>query len=191
MKRLITAVLAACALSACATQTPYEPATRHNWGQGYSDTRIETDRYRVTFSGNWVTSRQIVENYMLYRAAELTIQNGFDWFETVDRSTEIQTGYDGYGYGYGYGADIAGPGYGGWAPFWNGYGDVGSWDEGNAYQVQANIIMHHGPKPRGEAHAFDAREVMSNLSHHIIWPKNSHSDEARGPAPALSATAQK
>ena len=88
---LMLAVAAALTLSACSTATPYQPATKTTSGYGYSDQRIETDRWTVNFSGNSVTSRQTVESYMLYRAAQLTLDNGFDWFETVDRHTQDKT----------------------------------------------------------------------------------------------------
>ena len=72
-------------LSACSTATPFQPATKASSGYGYSEQRIETDRWRVNFSGNADTSRQTVETYMLYRAAQLTLNSGYDWFETNDR----------------------------------------------------------------------------------------------------------
>ena len=45
-------------------------------GYGFSEQRIEDDRYRITFRGNSSTSRETVENSLLYRAAELTVQTG-------------------------------------------------------------------------------------------------------------------
>ena len=35
-----------------------------------------------------MTSRETVETYLLYRAAQLTVERGFDWFEMADRNTE-------------------------------------------------------------------------------------------------------
>jgi hypothetical protein len=51
-------------------------------------TRIETNRFRVSFAGNSMTSRETVERYLLFRAAEITLQQGYDGFEMADRSTE-------------------------------------------------------------------------------------------------------
>ena len=84
------AVLAlAAGLSACVSPTPYQPAPHGQSGRGgYSETRIEPNRWRVTFSGNAVTKRETVEGYLLFRAAELTLQNGDDWFSMVDRQTD-------------------------------------------------------------------------------------------------------
>ena len=55
---------------------------------GFSDVRLETDRFRVTFAGNSLTSRETVERYLLYRAAELTVAQGADWFSVVERQTD-------------------------------------------------------------------------------------------------------
>lgn len=89
MKFLIP-VLAACAvLSACATATPYQPAVNSNGG--YQNQKIESNRWAISFSGNTVTDRQTVETYMLYHAAELTTQNGFDNFQIVSRETDTQS----------------------------------------------------------------------------------------------------
>ena len=91
-------------LSACATETPYQAG---NGGYGYNDQQIEENRYRVTFAGNPSTPRETVQNYLLYRAAELTVQQGYDYFimtnQDVERSTRYySSGYfDDFGY-YGY-----------------------------------------------------------------------------------------
>ena len=53
--------------------------------------RSKRDRFRVSFAGNSFTSRETVERYLLFRAAELTVQNGFDHFILVDRDTDKQT----------------------------------------------------------------------------------------------------
>jgi hypothetical protein len=65
-KPLAVAATAALALAACATATPYQPAGQGS-RYGYSDMRLQEDRYRVTFAGNSVTSREQVE--MAIRAA--------------------------------------------------------------------------------------------------------------------------
>jgi hypothetical protein len=76
-------------LSGCETATPYQPLSRHGSSAGgYSDQQIEANRFRVTFAGNSMTSRETVETYLLYRAAQLTVEHGFDWFEMADRNTE-------------------------------------------------------------------------------------------------------
>src|SRR3546814_3976294 len=77
-------------LAGCASPTPYQPATGHGFNRtGFSEQRIESNRYMVSFSGNSLTSRETVERYLLFRAAELTVQQGFDHFILVYRNTEI------------------------------------------------------------------------------------------------------
>ncbi len=65
-------------------QRPTNPssAVRPSPG-GYSEQQLEPNRWRVTFSGNSLTDRRTVENYLLYRSAELTLSQGFDWFSTI------------------------------------------------------------------------------------------------------------
>src|SRR5690606_20927523 len=55
MKRLIISAVAALALAACATATPYQPLGPGSSGGGYSEQRLESDRYMVSFAGNSVT----------------------------------------------------------------------------------------------------------------------------------------
>src|ERR1700722_4754796 len=109
MKRLLIAAAAGAApggLAARETRTPHPPLTPAAASSGgYSDTKLEQDRWRVTFAGNSMTSRETVETYLLYRAAELTVSQGYDWFETVERQTDkhSETQVDPIGGPYGYG----------------------------------------------------------------------------------------
>lgn len=78
-------------LSACATSTPYQAASKPGGFDGFSQTMIENDRARVTFGGNSLTDRETVENYLLYRAAELAVERGFETFTLNERETEEKT----------------------------------------------------------------------------------------------------
>ncbi|PHY13218.1 hypothetical protein CSW58_07255 [Caulobacter sp. B11] len=190
-KAALAAALAfAVGLTACATATPYQPNIRgQQVSGGFSETRLEADRYRVTFAGNSLTSRETVERYLLYRAAEVTVQQGYDWFETADRRTErtARTVIDpdpfarpGFGYGYPYGAwrpawRYYGPRYGGWRawdPFWGDpfFADRGQVRTIEKFEASAEIVLHKGRKPEGDVRAFDAREIMINLGPTIQRP---------------------
>ncbi|MGI9434895.1 MAG: CC0125/CC1285 family lipoprotein [Geminicoccaceae bacterium] len=71
-------------LAACAQPTPYHPA--NDVGQnGYGEEMIGADQYKVRFQGNGITTRKTVDLYLLYRAAELAEENGFDYFIVGDR----------------------------------------------------------------------------------------------------------
>ncbi len=181
MKRLVlTAVATAALLAGCATPTPYQPLGAPTGVRGgFSEQQIERNRFRVMFSGNQFTSRERVENYLLYRAAELTTQHGFDGFTMVDRDTDRRTSVQTIPRAYN-----PGP-WGFWGPSWRYYGRFGwrSWDPWgydpfwadsvdirtiDRFEATAEIVMFKGP-PRN-ARDFDAREVMRNLGPTIEPP---------------------
>lgn len=174
-------------LGACATATPYQPLnTRGSQASGgYTEQRIEENRYRVTFTGNQFTSRQRVENYLLYRAAELTEQAGYDGFTAVERSVDpnVRTRVTRDPFG------PYGPGpWGYWGPSWRyRYGGLGwrYWDPWygsrfwaddidvrtvTSYEATAEIVMFRGARPN-DPRSFDAREVISNLRDTIELPR--------------------
>lgn len=181
-KSVLVATTAALALSACATPTPYQPAGAGNYG-GYAEQRLENDRYRVSFSGNSVTSREDVEMGLLLRAAELTAENGFDWFATVNRATDRDTRLQSFG-----NPGFGDPFYGRYSPFWGPtwrYYDRGRWSpwgdpfwgrndfdvrQIDRYEATSEIIMGKGAKPANDANAFDAREVIANLGPRVNRP---------------------
>ena len=166
----VAATLLALTLVGCVTATPYQPAAPR--GFGYSEERLDQNRFRVTFRGNSLTPRETVEDYLLYRAAELTLQNGYSHFLIVGRDTEKKTSYrywiDSYGgRGWFYG------GFPGW------YRDP--WDRrwGGTYDVQpittytatAEIIMVKGPREEGDARAFDAQQVLAAVGPRVVRPE--------------------
>ena len=160
MKRLAILGLAASSLAlvACASLAPYG-AQGGPGGQGYSEQRIESDRYRVTYNG--VGAPGPVADFALLRAAELTTQEGYDWFEVVQRWTDGRPGgaggvrpsvsigggtsrYGGYsasGVGVGLGLDLSGP---------------------QPTSTTLEIVMGRGDKPSRPS-AYDARDVQSAL----------------------------
>lgn len=50
---------------------------------GFSDERINANTAIIRFNGNHFTSMGLVQSYLLYRAAEVTIANGYDYFVVV------------------------------------------------------------------------------------------------------------
>ena len=74
------------ALAGCATPSAYAPQTSPR-SEGYSDRQLASNRFRVSFHGNSVTSREQVEDYLLRRAAEVTLQAGYSAFEFASRDT--------------------------------------------------------------------------------------------------------
>lgn len=95
------AFAAMCLLASCVGPTEYQPVGRG--AEGYAARQIADDRWRVSFAGNTVTPRATVEDYLLYRAAEIARDEGAAAFEVVTRETEANTTYLGAGAGIGFG----------------------------------------------------------------------------------------
>lgn len=168
IRTMALAVIAAAGLAACATSTPYQPAATGG-GYGFSEQRIEENRYRITFRGNSLTTRETVENSLLYRAAELTVQNGYDYFVVVENETETQTSYSRTAYPAFYGRYVYGYPHHYYAfPYYAyGFGWGYPYDsytrEYRRYSAVAFVSMHKGDKPADSPRAFDARDVIENL----------------------------
>lgn len=174
---MMAAGFALLALSACATPTAYAPAATPG-GYGYTEQQIESNRFRVTFRGNSLTDRELVEAALLYRAAELTLAQGGDYFVVADRDTEARSRFQAMGGRSYY------PGFyprwsyysprWGWRPwydpFWD---DPVSYRQVTQYEASAEIAIMRGQKPAGDANAFDAREVQRNLQARVISPPAS------------------
>ena len=170
-----TAALAgvgALALTACASTTGYGPAT--DSGYGYSDQKIEEDRYRITFRGNSLTDRETVETYLLYRAAEITLANGYDHFLVVEDDTERSTTYSGTSFndpfmrpGFGFGPfPYYAPGFG-WGGRFGGVNDVQIRPR-DRYTAIAYVKLGRGEKPADVMNAYDARSVSENLGPLVV-----------------------
>ena len=150
----LAVALAALGICACASTTPYQPLSR---GEGYSEQKLEANRYRIAFAGNSSTPRRTIENYVLYRAAELTLDNGFDYFvlsgTTRDRARSgVGVGFGGFSIGSSGGVGVG----------------VGASSGSNGGSVdQAEVVMFRGAKPPDNPGAFDARDVKANLEKEI------------------------
>jgi hypothetical protein len=177
----VAAVLGlAAGLSACATATPYQPDKPGAASSGgFSDVRLADNRFRVTFRGNSLTSRDTVEKYLLYRAAELTSQGGYDWFVMDNRQTDKST------HTY-VDPEPFGPRYGYWHPYWRYYGHRGGWRTWDPFwgdpfwhddidvttverfEASAEVTMGRGAPPE---HGIVAKVVMGDLGPTLQRPK--------------------
>ena len=55
-------------------------------GRGYQDEQLQADEFQVSFAGNSKLSQAKARQYALRRAAELTIEQGFDYFIVTNES---------------------------------------------------------------------------------------------------------
>ena len=74
-RNALAALAAGLGLGGCVT--PYGPAGLTG---GYSEVRIDDQTWTVSFNGNGYTPEEKVFNYWVYRCAELTVKNGFEFF---------------------------------------------------------------------------------------------------------------
>jgi hypothetical protein len=198
--RHLALAASAAILAACATTTPYQPASKPGGFDGFSQTMIENDRARVTFGGNSLTERETVENYLLYRAAEMAVERGFDTFTLAERAVEEKKRvrvspsaglYDSYfdysffrpryGWSHGYHYSRFGGFYGRRGFGRRGFGHSGfgydpffnDYDvrEITKYRATAEVKFGRGAKPYGKDNAFNAKEVLQNLGPTITFPE--------------------
>ncbi|SNB62566.1 hypothetical protein SAMN07250955_103147 [Arboricoccus pini] len=173
LSRWMPSIVAVSFLAACTHPTPYQAATQ---GEGYAERELETGRYRISFAGNAQTPKERVENYLLYRAAELTLQSGNDWFEMGERETTPSTIYqtlnDGFPGGY-YGA------YPYRGPFVGPEFTTSTTRPITSYTAYATILVRKGAKPADDINAYDARDVERRLGTSIM---RDGADQDRPPA---------
>ncbi len=195
-KNLIVCAASAAVLTACATATPYQPASEPGGFDGFSQTMIENDRARISFGGNSLTKRETVENSLLYRSAEMALERGFDNFILVEKDLEENTRvrvnefgfYDPYfdysffrprygwsrGYRYSrFGGFHRGRGFGYrgfYDPFYDPFFNDFDVREITKYRATAEVKFTKGSTPNQD-NAFNAREVLENLSAVIAFPE--------------------
>lgn len=164
MKPLVLAIGVVVA-AGCAAPTPYQPLAG---GQGYAEERLDTDRYRISFAGNRLTDRGTVADYLLYRAAEVTLASGNDYF--VVAGSDI--GRTGASRGDQRGRPVAYWSCAGFHPRFPHYCyDYARGDRGAVgYEASVMIVLGRGARPEDEPKAYDARELEARLKPSIVRP---------------------
>lgn len=154
MKGIFILIFTFMLLPGCAT--PYQ---RQDLRGGYSDFALNKDIYQVSFNGNGYTSRARVKRFLLYRCAELTIGNGYDYFVIVKADTGVSQSF------------ITTPGR--FNATTNFVGDSaytsGSYSPGTATPVYKHsaivtIKLFRGKKPEDDPAAFDAAFLIRNMN---------------------------
>jgi hypothetical protein len=154
---LCCASLAAFALSACATPTVYQPATSVD-AVGYSEIPLEDRRFRVNFRTGSDVDAQQARDYALRRAAELTLERGYDWFAVTERFIEPAVGGGGPRFSLG----LGGADFGGGSAVGGGVGVGFGGTSQTGYVTTLEIVLGEGPKPES-VDAYDARSVADSL----------------------------
>ncbi|MFQ5773375.1 MAG: hypothetical protein ACE5GS_02545 [Kiloniellaceae bacterium] len=170
--RLLIVLPAALALAACAARpTPYQP---QDGATGYAEQQIDATTWRVQFAGNFDTPRQTVENYLLYRSAEIMLFGGHDRFVVLDKEVERTVEYRGYGYHpyhFGFGLHH-GHGHGHFHHFDHYYGP-GDYYPLTSYAAYATIRTYTGGPPPDGLRVYDARELIRQLGPTVVLPQNA------------------
>ena len=82
-------VLITLAVSGCASQSVYKPATGS--GPGYSEKLLGENHYLVQFKA---IGENRANDYALLRAAEITQKQGYDWFVVIKRDIRVEKAAD-------------------------------------------------------------------------------------------------
>lgn len=155
-KKIIVAIVAGFLLGGCASGPAYRPAVAPD-DYGYRDTLLTSDRYRVSFAGDYGMARETVENFALFRAADVATNQGAARFRINSRETSpVTSTYGGgpstsIGYGFGY-------------PYWGtsiGYSTGGS--SRTRYETVLEIQIGDDVPEQGPD-VYNANELKRNLS---------------------------
>lgn len=157
--RLMISIAAAFLMTACAATGPTTYGAASNNEFGYTQTQIEDDRYRIIYRGSGGMPPEMVEDYALRRAAELTVTNGYDWFRVIGLDlTEEERGGVSLGAGLGTGS------YGRRGGVNVGVGgNVGRVGAKRYYTARLEVLMGEGEAP-DDGNVYDAASIINQLS---------------------------
>ncbi len=119
---------------------------------GYSETQIQKDVFQVSYKCNAATTYDVMKGLLAYRCAEITLQNGYDYFIVIEEK-DITT------------EDFWGIGSGGKRMY------DASLQSVNAPGATVLIKLKHGKKPEEDIKAFDAREILTHVGPKIKQPR--------------------
>lgn len=80
--------IASVIITGCASKGVYSPSSGS--GYGYSHSQIDSNSYRVHFKMRGDDSQKAMD-YAMRRAAQLTLEKGYDWFVINDQQTLTHT----------------------------------------------------------------------------------------------------
>lgn len=163
--RLLYCSLLVSLLGGCASSLPaYRP---YRDGAGYQERRIEKNRYALSFTGNSSMTAETTENYLIYRAAEVTRAVGYDYFVLHDKNTKQNSRYRYFPYSHGRYGYYNSWGYGHHHYDYYDYCCPYSW-----YEVSGEVLMYEGQKPEDDLNAYDSEQVLEYLGPSIQGVRN-------------------
>lgn len=159
-------IVSAVLLGACATAPTYAPATTPN-GAGYFERQIEANRYFVTYRAAGEADAQMLQDFALLRAAELTLQQGGDWFWVDRRGLDDAAAPSGPRLG----VSVGGGSFGRSSGVGVGLGmsfPLGGGGQ-RAHSATVEMRIGEGAKP-DDPNAFDAHAIAANLRARLAPP---------------------
>ncbi len=151
MRGLIWAVVAATGLALAGCGAPYQPLQTgggmFSRDGGYAEQQLAPYTYMVSYAGNRWDEREDAEWRTVYRAAEVTLREGGDFFIIVTSNFKWYAGQGG--------ADPRAGGMPAPAPQFRDNSPAGG------PQAQAFVRLYSGPTPTDLEGAYDARRVIS------------------------------
>ncbi len=165
-------------LASC-EEPPYYGPIGPDHSTGYTDQQIDQRHFRISYLGNSRTPRTTVENFLLLRSAQVTLQAGYAGFMFDTRDTKTKTRYY---------WEFSG-GWGGWGGRrWGGFYHWGpAFDEGyvepeTRYEAYAEIVLLTDAEARKEPRALNAQSVVDHLMPLVPVPAGP----PPGPLPAAA-----
>tara|TARA_R110002020_G_scaffold19320_2_gene66988 strand:+ start:1377 stop:1871 length:495 start_codon:yes stop_codon:yes gene_type:complete len=163
MKKLILTTFTALTLAACATgPSAYGPAAKSD-SLGFQNTQIESDRFRVNYTGR---SAEEAQDYALLRAAEIALAEGYTHFRILggetysgerpsrtSTSVGVSSGRGYYGSGTSVGVGIS-------------LNDLGRAFSGQKITNSIEIKLTNTPQDTPDV--YDARDIQANIQPEVF-----------------------
>ncbi len=170
IRALFLILAAALALAACtALPTPYQPIGESRYG--YAEEQIDAETWRVRFSGNSVTDRAAVVDYVFYRAAEIAVAQEADGVIVLKEDIERDVSYyaspnpypnyprSAFFFGRGHRHSHFGVGVG-----------TGTVQTDQRYTDHLRIRLFRDAAPEGLGQAYDAQKILETFAPKIVRP---------------------
>jgi len=153
----------------------------------YSEARQSAVRYRLTVKGHVFSSRDAIEKYLLYRAADLTLQQHFQWFTLTESHSKADTApvskpdpsAPRYSFRMNYWRPVwryklaSASTWSTWSPFSSAafFADGKDAKTITDFEVSADIVMHKGNMDDSNPLAFEASAVSDFLINQVSPPE--------------------